>query len=75
MTEPRAINPTHHSARHRAGDAGAVIPRWISPTLIERTTILFSRLYNRIVSRDEAVTILSDVGRLLDALVVRGKAS
>jgi hypothetical protein len=68
MNKPARIQALNKSARDRAGDVGPIPHLWMSATLIERTKNLFSRLYNRVVSHDEAVIILGNVGRLIDVL-------
>lgn len=64
----RDNNSKNHPARDRADVSANPIPHWMSSALIERTRIVWQKIYQRAISHDEAVTILAQVGRLLDCL-------
>ena len=68
MRESTSDNLENQPARDRAGDVAVSIPQWMSAALIERTRIVWQKIYQRAISHDEAVTILAHVGRLLDCL-------
>lgn len=53
-------------ARSSIVPAGA--PDWITAELIERTIAVWQPYYADVISPEEAVTIIIDVGRLFDAL-------
>lgn len=55
------------------GDASNCIvpagtPDWITPELIEATIRVWQPYYAEVLSPEEAVTMILDVGRLFDAL-------
>lgn len=47
-------------------------PPWITPELVRRTLHVWQRHYARPLSVDDAVTIIQNAGRLIDALVLEG---
>lgn len=53
-------------ARPSILSAGA--PDWITPELVEATIRVWQPYYVDVISPEEAVTMLLDVGRLFDAL-------
>jgi hypothetical protein len=46
--------------------AGA--PDWITPELVEATIRVWQPYYEEVLTAEEAVTMILDVGRLFDAL-------
>jgi hypothetical protein len=53
-------------ARSSIVPAGA--PDWITPELVEATIRVWQPYYADVISPEEAVTMIIDVGRLFDAL-------
>jgi len=52
----------------RAEASVVVLPRWISDALIQRTLQVWQKRYKFTLSRQDAVTILTNVGRLIGVL-------
>lgn len=54
------------------GDAKSVVPAgapdWITPELVEATIRVWQPYYTDVITPEEAVTMILDVGRLFDAL-------
>lgn len=54
------------------GDAKCIVPAgapdWITPELVEATIRVWQPYYANVISPEEAVTMIIDVGRLFDAL-------
>lgn len=48
------------------------VPPWITPELVRLTLHVWQRRYSRRLSVDDAVTIIQNAGRLIDALVLEG---
>lgn len=52
----------------RSGIVPAGTPDWITPELIERTIRVWQPFYAAILTPEEAVTMILNVGRLFDVL-------
>lgn len=60
-----------HDCQNRE-DANSIVPAgapdWITPELVEATIRVWQPYYADVISPEEAVTMILDVGRLFDAL-------
>lgn len=50
----------------------AGVPPWVTPELVRLTLRVWQPRYSRPLSVDDAVTIIQNAGRLIDALVLEG---
>jgi hypothetical protein len=50
----------------------AGVPPWITPELVRLTLRVWQRHYSRPLTVEDAVTIIQNAGRLIDALVLEG---
>lgn len=50
----------------------AGVPDWITPELVRLTLHVWQRYYSKPLTVDDAVTIIQNAGRLIDALVLEG---
>ncbi|HWB14089.1 MAG TPA: hypothetical protein VG826_32990 [Pirellulales bacterium] len=66
----RSRNTNGKVAAGGAGPAGvpAGTPDWITPELIGRTIEVWQPFYRTVLTPEEAVTMILNVGRLYDAL-------
>ncbi len=70
-SERTGFSPADELPVTRPGGASERPPRpaWISDALLAETVNVWSQAYGRTVSEDEAVEILTNVGRLAEALL------
>lgn len=67
----RPANPKTRNRRRPQGDGIQVpegAPAWITPALIRETMAIWQPFYRDSITRDDAVRILTCVGRLFEVL-------